>query len=93
MLKIYVTAGCRGCKRALELAEWVQKTQPGLKVRIVDLSVVPDGGSDLVFAVPTYIFDGKPIFLGNPSLRELQTWLDGLDPEVYAGGLSGRFNA
>ncbi len=82
VLKIYVTAGCRGCKRALELAEWVQKTQPWLEVKIVDLSAGPDAGSELVFAVPTYVFCGKPIFLGNPSLRELQTWLDGLDPEV-----------
>ena len=82
VLKIYVTKGCRGCKRALELGDWVQKAQSWLEVQIVDLSAGPDSGSELVFAVPTYVFDGKPIFLGNPSKQELQTWLDGLDPEV-----------
>ncbi len=80
-MKIYVNAGCRGCKRALELADWVQKTQSWPEVQIVDLAEGPDAGSELVFAVPTYVFDGKTIFLGNPSPRELQSWLDGLDPE------------
>ena len=82
VLKIYVTTGCRGCKRALELADWIKETQPWLEVKIVDLSVGPDAGSKLVFAVPTYVFHGKPIFLGNPSKKGLQTWLDSLDPEV-----------
>ncbi len=68
----------------MELAEWVREVEPRLEVQVVDISVEPDAGAKLVFAVPTYLYDGKPIFLGNPSLQELGSWLDSLDPEVYS---------
>ena len=52
-----------------------------MEVQIVDLSSEPDAGAQLVFAVPTYVYNGQPIFLGNPSLRDLETWLESLEPE------------
>ena len=82
VLKIFVTTGCRGCKRALELAEWVRDVEPRLEVQVMDLSVEPNAGGNLVFAVPTYVYGDQAIFLGNPSPRELRTWLDSLDLEV-----------
>ena len=82
VLKIFVTTGCRGCKRALELAEWVRDVEPRLEVQVKDLSVEPNAGGNLVFAVPTYVYGDQAIFLGNPSPRELRTWLDSLDLEV-----------
>ena len=81
VLKVFVTAGCRGCKRALELAEWVREAEPRLEVKVMDLSVEPDAGGNLVFAVPTYVYSGQAIFLGNPSTQELKTWLGSLDLE------------
>ena len=47
----------------------------------MDLSVEPDAGGNLVFAVPTYVYSGQAIFLGNPSTQELKTWLGSLDLE------------
>ena len=82
VLKVFVTAGCRGCKRALELAEWVRELEPRLEVQVVDISVEPHAGAKLVFAVPTYLYGDKPIFLGNPSPEELGSWLESLDWEV-----------
>ena len=67
----------------MELAEWVRKVEPRLKVQVTDLSVEPDAGGSLVFAVPTYVHGERAIFLGNPSPGELKSWLDSLDPEGY----------
>ncbi len=71
VLKVFVTTGCRGCELALELVDWVREVEPRLEVWVVDLSVEPDAGGNLVFAVPTYVYSDQAIFLGNPSPREL----------------------
>jgi hypothetical protein len=82
VLKVFISSGCYGCHRAQELAGWVQELQPRLEVRIVDLAEDPDADMGVVFAVPTYVYNGKPLFLGNPSPQELQRWLDSLDPST-----------
>ncbi len=64
------------------MAEWVREVEPRLGVQVVDLAVQPDAGSNLVFAVPTYVYGDQAIFLGNPSQQELKTWLGSLDLEV-----------
>lgn len=81
-LKVFVTTGCRGCKRALEMAERARTTKPELKVEIIDLAKEDNSDPDLVFAVPTYVYAGRPLFLGNPSPLEFQAWLDNLHQEV-----------
>ncbi len=63
------------------MAEWVREVEPRLEVQVMDLSVEPDAGGNLVFAVPTYAYGDQAIFLGNPSPQELKTWLDSLDLE------------
>ncbi len=82
VLKIFITKGCAGCKRALELAAMVKKIKPRLVVEIIDLAINPTAGAGLVFAVPAYVYDNRPVFLGNPSPLELQAWLDRLEPRV-----------
>ena len=82
VLKVFVSTGCRGCKRALELVAWLRTIRPDLIIEIIDLAKQPDAGLGLVFAVPTYVYDSKPIFLGNPSPQELQKRLGELCPEV-----------
>ena len=61
------------------MAEWVREVEPRLEVQVMDLSVEPDAGGNLVFAVPTYLYGGQAIFLGNPSPGDLISWLDSLD--------------
>ncbi len=64
------------------MAKWVREAEPRLEVQVMDLSVEPDAGGNLVFAVPTYVYGEQAIFLGNPSSQELKTWLDSLGLEV-----------
>ncbi len=82
VLKIFISKGCAGCRRALELAAMVRKIKPRLIVEIIDLAINPTAGAGLVFAVPAYVYNSKPVFLGNPSPLELQAWLDRLEPEA-----------
>ncbi|MCH7653667.1 MAG: hypothetical protein IIB14_08335 [Chloroflexi bacterium] len=82
VLKIFISKGCAGCRRALEPAAMVRKMKPRLIVEIIDLAINPTAGAGLVFAVPACVYDSKPIFFGNPSPLELQAWLDRLEPEV-----------
>ncbi len=78
ILKVFIATGCWGCKRALELVDWIKAVKPYLSVEVVDLALQPNAGAGLVFAVPSYVYNSTPVFLGNPSEKELQTWLDGL---------------
>lgn len=42
---------------------------PGVKVEMLDTAVTPL--PENVFAVPTYLLNGRVIFLGNPTREEL----------------------
>lgn len=78
VLKVFIVKGCLGCKRALERVDWKKGMNPRLVVEIIDLAMNPNAGRNLVFAVPTYVYDSSPVFLGNPSKGQLMTWLEGL---------------
>ncbi len=82
ILKVFISTGCRGCRRALELVEWLRSQRPSLSIEVIDLSKVPEAGLGLVFAVPTYVYKNRPVFLGNPSRQELESWLNTLGAEV-----------
>lgn len=82
VLKVFVSAGCYGCDKALEMAALAKKLKPMLKTEVIDLSEQPDAGAGTVFAVPTYIYNNRPLFLGNPSPQEFHAWLDHLDLEA-----------
>lgn len=72
LLEIFVLPACFGCGIAVEMAERLRAQEmPGIEVRVVDLStpgVVPPSA---VFAVPTYLIDGRVVSLGNPE----EPWL------------------
>ena len=82
VLKVYISQGCRGCKRALELVSWVRQAKPSLDVEVVDIATAGGPSEDSVFAVPAYIYQSRPLFLGNPSRQELERWLHTLEAEV-----------
>ena len=56
VLKVYISRGCRGCERALELFSWVREAKPSLNVEVVDVSATDFSAQDSVFAVPAYVF-------------------------------------
>ncbi len=76
-LEIYVEAGCSTCERARELADQVARHYPKLAVDVVDISDTDREVPEAVFAVPTYVFNGAVISLGNPSYEELTEKLNG----------------
>ncbi len=75
-LEIYVEAACPGCDRALALAGNVARRYPGIVVEVIDITETARAVPDSVFAVPTYVLDGKVVSLGNPSEEELTAMID-----------------
>lgn len=72
ILEIYVAPDCSGCETARNLAGTILSLgHSDLEVRLLDLSEPDVIRPPAVFAVPTYILDGRVISLGNPE----QDWL------------------
>ncbi len=76
-LEVFVEADCSFCQRALRLAEDVDDRYPELAVRVIDVSE-PAGQRDDVFAVPTFILDGRVVSLGNPKQSFLRSEIESL---------------
>lgn len=71
-LEIFVMPHCYGCDTAAAVAEHVSAQKlPNLTVRLIDLSTPGIPRPPTVFAVPTYLLDGRVISLGNPE----EEWL------------------
>ena len=72
LLQVFVMPHCLGCETARRLAEQVRvQALPHVDVRLVDLSVAGAVRPPAVFAVPTYLLDGRVLSLGNPD----EAWL------------------
>ena len=65
-LAIYVLLDCPGCDTARRLAAAAREAAPDLDVRLIDLGAPDVVRPPAVFAVPTYLLDGRVISLGNP---------------------------
>ena len=85
ILEIYVAPDCFGCETARGLASMVRALdRPDLDVRVVDLSCPGAIRPAEVFAVPTYVLNGRVISLGNPDQEDLLAQLD-QDPRGGSG--------
>ena len=76
-LQVFVEAGCQTCERALELLREVEHDFPQLAVRTVDVSESPSHRDD-VFAVPTFLLNGRLLSLGNPQRSDLRGEIESL---------------
>ena len=76
-LGVRVGADGASCQRARRLAEDVDDRYPELSVRVIDVSE-PAGQRDDVFAVPTFVLDGRVVSLGNPEQSFLQSEIESL---------------
>ena len=70
-LRIYVGKHCWSCEEAVRLAKEVQRKFAALHVDVIDLDAEGTVNLDDVFSTPTYVFNGRTISLGNPSLEKL----------------------
>ena len=67
VLDVYVAPACAGCETARRLAAALRALAlPGVEVRLIDLSEPGVVRPPAVFAVPTYLLDGRVLSLGNP---------------------------
>lgn len=70
-LRIYIGKHCWSCEEAVRLAEEVSSKFVRLNVEVIDLDAEGSVNADDVFSIPTYVFNGRTISLGNPSPDEL----------------------
>ncbi|WP_420643845.1 hypothetical protein [Candidatus Leptofilum sp.] len=75
-LTVYISDDCWSCEETQRILADVTPNFPDLMLRCVDTQQepMPDG----VFAVPTYLLDGKVISLGNPTRESLRQRLAAL---------------
>ncbi len=69
-LQVYVREDCWTCDESRRIVAEIEPQFPQLMVELVDLGK-PNRPQE-VFAVPTYVLDGRIISLGNPYLDELR---------------------
>jgi len=80
VLEIVVTPHCFGCARARTLAATIASHYPALDVHVVDLSE-PGAQAPLgLVAVPSYVLNGRILFIGNPTQAALAAALRTADP-------------
>ncbi len=69
-LQVFVKTDCEVCSRARQLAKHADEQFPNLEVDIVDMNEMRPERDD-VFAVPTFVLEGRVLSLGNPQESEL----------------------
>jgi hypothetical protein len=68
-LQVVVSDECWTCAEARRVVADVADRFPDVTVELVDMQ--SNERPDAVFAVPTYLLNGRVIFLGNPTRLEL----------------------
>ena len=68
-LHVYIREKCWSCQEARRLVEEVKPLFPGVEIELRDVG--DERRPDQVFATPTYILNGRTLFLGNPTIEEL----------------------
>ncbi len=70
-LDVYVAAHCWQCPAARALAEEMAREFPTLAVQVIDLDQPGAPQPREVFAVPTFLLNGKMVSLGTPFRQDL----------------------
>lgn len=73
-LEIYVADDCPICTETVNLANIIVNRYANLDVDLINLNNPDTICPDNVFAVPTFIYNERIVFLGNPSLQELDAY-------------------
>ena len=76
-LQVYIEAGCVQCERAVQLAQAVDDDYSRLAVRLIDIGEAAPRPDD-VFAVPTFMLNGRVFSLGNPRQSQLREEIEAL---------------
>ena len=79
-LDIYISENCWSCEEAVRIADEVAPLFPNVSISLLDLQTNP--APEEVFAVPTYVLNGKVAYLGNPTREQLIEKLASLETSV-----------
>ncbi len=71
-LEVVVSSRCEQCGEAVGIAETIAREFPQVRVEVINLGAPNAVKPDVVFAVPTYLLNGRIVSLGNPSLQEMR---------------------
>lgn len=76
ILEVFVSAHCWQCPEARDLAEAMKEEFFPLDVRVIDLDKPSAYKPTVVFAVPTFLLNGKVVSLGTPSRDALRLQIE-----------------
>jgi len=74
MLEVYVREGCWSCAETKRVVADVQQEFPAVQMELCDIDQTEP--PEVVFATPTYLLNGRVLFLGNPTRTELSRKLN-----------------
>lgn len=69
-LQVYVREDCWTCAESRRIVSEIAPQFPQIAVELLDLESTNQ--PENIFAVPTYVLDGRVIFLGNPYREQLR---------------------
>lgn len=70
-LEVVIAKHCQQCRQSLSVADALQNEFPALTVRVVDLDAPDAVKPNAVFAIPSYVLNGRVVSLGNPGIEEI----------------------
>lgn len=71
MLRVYVSGHCPGCDTARVRLEELRTQWPDVPMILVDVAARGAAVPPQVIGTPVYTWNGRVLFLGNPSEHEL----------------------
>lgn len=78
MLRVYTAAHCPAYARTNRLVAALVRQRPNLPVELVDLDEPDTEHPVFVIGTPTFAWDNRVLFLGNPTEGDLLARLDEL---------------
>lgn len=85
-LEIVIANHCRQCRESVRVGDALQREFPSLDVRVIDLDAPEAIKPEVVFAVPSFLLNGRVVSLGNPEVAELSGTIRALLQEREAIG-------
>jgi hypothetical protein len=72
-LQVYISDECWTCEETRRIVADIRPRFPQVQIELLNLNGMKRPST--VFAVPTYVLNGRVIFLGNPIRQELHSKL------------------
>jgi len=73
-LDVYISECCWSCDEARQIVADLKPLFPGIEMELRDIG--DERRPRSVFATPTYVLEGRTIFLGNPTREQLRQKLE-----------------